>query len=129
MAIRQVLDLERNLTVFTVSGSLRFEELRSTLESLYAQPEYSTRSLFDMRGAEPGGLSAPEMESLVGLIGTHREERAPSRWAIVAGHDVHFGLSRMFEVYASNLPVEIRVFDDFEAAKDWLERAGPRGDD
>lgn len=127
MSIQQRLDSERDLTVFTVSGPLLFEELRSTLESVYSEPDYSTRSLFDMRDCEPGGLSAAQIESLVGLIGTRRPERAPSHWAIVTMHKVHFGLSRMFEAYASNLPVKIRVFHDLEEAVDWLERGSPHG--
>ncbi len=122
MSIQQRLDSERDLTVFTVSGPLLFEELRSTLESAYAEPDYATRSLFDMRDCEPGGLSAAQIESLAGLIGTRRPERAPSHWAIVTRHKVHFGLSRMFETYASSLPVEIRVFHDLEEALDWLGR-------
>ena len=121
MAIQQHLDGERNVMVFTVLGSLHFEELRSTLESIYAEREYATRSLFDMREATPGGLSGPEMEALVGLIRSLRAGRAHSRWAIVAGHDVHFGLARMFEAYASKLPVEIHVFRDPDEALDWLE--------
>ena len=128
MSIQQHLDGERNVMVFTVSGALGLEELRATLESVYAQPEYATRSLFDMRDAAPGGLSAPEMESLVGLIRSLRSDRAPSRWAILAARDVHFGLARMFEAYASNLPVEIRVFRDPEEAVAWLE-PGTRHDD
>ena len=121
MPIREDLDLERDLTVFTVSGELCYEEIRSLLLTVYARAEYTTRSLFDMRAARAGGLASDEIRALVGLIDTHRQARAPSKWAIVAPRDVHFGLSRMFEAYAANLTVDVQAFHALEEALAWLE--------
>jgi hypothetical protein len=50
----------------------------------------------------------------------HRESIGPSRSAIVAPSDRAYGMSRMFEVFAEESSIDVRVFRDFDEAKRWV---------
>ena len=40
--------------------------------------------------------------------------------ALVASEDFEFGLSRMWEAIAQDLPLEIKVFRDMDEARTWV---------
>ena len=126
MPVKHHIDLEASLGTFVVEGELDFEQLRSFVEGLYEEDLFLAGSLFDMRSATASDLSTSQMRSLVALIEQRRRHPGPSRWAIVVSHDVDFGLSRMFEVFADKISTDIRVFRDIDEAKQWLAK-GPAG--
>jgi tetrahydromethanopterin S-methyltransferase subunit E len=43
-----------------------------------------------------------------------------SRVAMVATTDVHYGLSRMYQAFRSDSPLDLRVFRDMREARTWL---------
>jgi hypothetical protein len=42
------------------------------------------------------------------------------RMAVLADRELHYGLARMFQAYASDSPVAVRVFRDRDEALAWL---------
>jgi hypothetical protein len=46
-----------------------------------------------------------------------------ARIAVVVGTDAQFGMARMAEMYAEQLPFRIRVFRGWDDAEDWLAMA------
>ena len=124
MPVKHHIDLEASLGTLVVEGELVFEEIRSIVEGLYEDDLFLAGSLFDMRTVTASDVSTSQIRSMVPLIEQRRRHPGPSRWAIVVSHDIDFGLSRMFEVFADKIPTDIRVFRDIDAAKQWLAK-GP----
>ena len=50
-----------------------------------------------------------------------RRGRKGARRAFVTGSDFAFGMARMYQTLADDLPSEIRVFDDMSEALEWLD--------
>ncbi|MGH0038509.1 MAG: hypothetical protein ACQGVK_26030 [Myxococcota bacterium] len=49
-----------------------------------------------------------------------RGESRISRMAVLVGRELHYGLARMFQAYASDSPTDIHVFRDRDEALAWL---------
>jgi hypothetical protein len=68
-------------------------------------------------------LSASAVRELATFI---KSDTVPSfRAAIVVDQDVHFGLTRMFEMLSEQPGVEKRVFRDYDQAREWLTQPWP----
>ena len=122
MPIEWTRDKETGITSFTVSGSLTPSEVRESLGELYADPDPDVRKryLFDLREATIDWHS-DSVRELAHWVGANRPP-GEGRTAILVAYDLHFGLARMYEMLSSDVPVEIVVFRDLEAATVWLAR-------
>lgn len=55
------------------------------------------------------------------IVRDHKEVRKPGKSALVLPADVDFGLGRMYEMQAQDLPIKTSVFRTMEEALHWLE--------
>jgi hypothetical protein len=53
-------------------------------------------------------------------ISRHGAVLPPSRWAFLAREPAHYGMGRLFSVYAEGRGIELRVFDTEDSAITWL---------
>ncbi len=104
----------------TGTGEVTFEETLDTVKRLYADPRFQvpTRILWDLR-AGSFDISTEDVSRLSDYVLKNRVE-GRGRTAIVAGDDLVFGMSRMYEFMTAESSAEIQVFRDAEAALDWL---------
>lgn len=122
MTIERVGPDASGVTVLTVSGPIRLDDLRDTLGELYTgnTPEPPVRFLWDLRDAELN-WSADDIKQFSEWVRRNRQP-GEGKTAVVVSRDLHFGLARMYEVFSSDLPVEFVVFRDLDAAAAWVAR-------
>jgi hypothetical protein len=118
------IDEKTGVPVVTVRDELTADGLRQFQSIACDIPAYwdSTKSLWDLRQVSELP-STNEIRSLAHLI---RSSTSSPYWlAIVVAQDVHFGLTRMFEMLSEQPGVERRIFRDYDQAWVWLLAAGP----
>ncbi len=119
--IETQLDNSKNLTIFTVSGTVTAREFGSAIRSFYAG-DVTLYALWDLR---QGNIESTEDEvwNLARSVRTYNLSiRTAGKTALVASEGALFGLARMYQLIADTLalPFEIRVFSNIEEAYHWL---------
>jgi hypothetical protein len=123
MSVQSTVDPNSGVIVHAVSGMLDIDEVVSALERIVNHPLFrpGAHVLWDFSGARSGNLDARELRNLVRQVGERMDGRGEGyKTALVAPRDVDYGLARMYEAYASELPVELCVFRSSGEAWDWL---------
>jgi hypothetical protein len=121
--VRDQFDADQNVLLVTIDGHVQDEDLlkyaRIAAGNAAMPPDHDV--LVDMRGTESlGDVQAQTLRQVANLF--TRTDAAPeqSRVALVAPHDVGYGLSRMYQAFRSDSPIEVRVFREMREARAWL---------
>ncbi|REJ76773.1 MAG: hypothetical protein DWQ36_24580 [Acidobacteria bacterium] len=128
MAIDYSIDVERGLVRATALGELNLPDSLLHVRQVFADARFrpGMDALFDLSLSSAREYTVAELRRLVGAL--ERQSwalRSGARWAIVAGCDLDFGMSRVFEGLSAHLPIEIAVFRCREEAQAWIDsRAG-----
>jgi hypothetical protein len=118
MASEYHIDAGQRFIHVAYTGAFGVGDILALQATLAADPGFSPDFvvLTDLRAAEPMDATGAGIE--------HMAERSPfspaSRQAILVSIDLHFGLARMFEVFADRRNRVVQVFRDPEAACAWL---------
>ncbi len=118
------IDSRTRLRTHVATGTLTPDELESALTDAYRRPDFRPEapSLFDARDAQLDAFAGPEIRHVVETVLKHRGAPPGTRTAIVVGHDLGFGLARMFEQqFEAKEPSDVKVFRDMDEAMAWLE--------
>lgn len=122
MPIESQFDRERNVLFVTFGDGVTDAELEAFAMGLArdGQVPPGRDELFDLRQVTGTTVESGTLERIARQF--DRTDVAPerSRVAFVASGDVAYGLSRMYQVFRSRSPVDLRVFRDMEEAKRWL---------
>jgi hypothetical protein len=70
--------------------------------------------------------STGQLEEIAAIYSSIKD-RIYSRWALVVGKEYHYGLGRMYSVFAERYGLDARVFTSVEEASEWLDEE-PGGD-
>jgi len=107
-----------------ISGEFSMDSLLSELSRFYDSPDYDPEMnvLWDLRRLNGlSGLATSELTRLVTLVSRRWISSQPRRAALVVSRMVDFGMARMYEMRMESVSrQEIRVFTDFEQARQWL---------
>ena len=123
MPITSQINEERQLTVFTATGELSFDEVRNAITSFY-EADHTLNVLWDMREATARELSSRQVEQIAQLLEEYGGRSKGVRTAIVTPTDLNYGLSRMLvslvEIREENHPVLMKVFRTMDEALSWI---------
>ena len=112
------------LRCHAISGDFNMDKLLDELTKFYNSPEYDPEMdvLWDLRHLDGlAGIATPELNKLVTLESRRWISSQPRRAALVVARMVDFGMARMYEMRMESVSKqEIRVFTDFEQARQWL---------
>lgn len=113
---------DMDVTVHTVRGPLTVLKVCDELDRYYAG-RFTMRILWDLTGADLSSWQRDHITRLICKVKEYSHLRKGGKTAMVLSRDLDFGISRMYQAYASgeNLEFEIEVFRDMEKAKQWLE--------
>jgi len=75
----------------------------------------------DFREVEKVLLETGDINHLLNLEKNKKLFHSGSKVAIVASKNIVYGVSRMYEMLAGELPQTIRVFREMTGAEKWLE--------
>jgi hypothetical protein len=123
MTIRvELLEAER-LRVVSLEGSLSDPDLYEAFSALWLAPDYDPGldELVDLTGVTGVGVTAAGLRRLADTSEALHRGTPAVRVAIVAPDNLLYGLSRMYEGFASASPSEHRVFRSFGDARAWLK--------
>jgi hypothetical protein len=100
------------------------DSLLNELSRFYDSPDYDPEMnvLWDLRQLDGlSGLATSELSRLVTLVSRRWISSQPRRAALIVSRTVDFGMARMYEMRMESVSrQEIRVFTDFEQARQWL---------
>ncbi|HSA93874.1 MAG TPA: hypothetical protein VLE48_12750 [Terriglobales bacterium] len=125
MPIDYRIDGERRLVIATGRGTVTHEDLRNYQSAVWSNPEVAGfNELADMRAVEHFGPASPEqMLELASLAARMDAGGAATKFAMVAPHNVAYGLGRMFQAYRGmerESRKRVGVFRTMEEALKWL---------
>ncbi|MDX8404641.1 MAG: hypothetical protein R8K50_00645 [Mariprofundus sp.] len=123
MSIDSHIDQLSGTIVRTVKGKISTAEISDALQSSFRMPDFRPDMpvIWNLHAADISLMSATEMKQVIRLImaaGSLRGSHYPL--ALVADSDINFGIAKMFQGYAFELPLQIGVFRDMGSAKNWI---------
>lgn len=115
-------DPETNVLYLTATGALEDEEAIAYAQKLAADGSIppGRSELADFSQANLGSLSADALRRIAGVFQRHDVDAGRSRVALVVSGDLGFGLARMYQAFRSESAIQLRVFRDLAAAREWL---------
>ena len=110
----------------TPAGALSYESFVEAFEALVAHESFhpGLNTLWDVRGAPLADVPTETLRRIARFVIGRQDERRGARVAVAVGSDAAFGVARIYEALAADLPMEFRVFRDIEEAERWA--AGPQ---
>jgi hypothetical protein len=123
MPVKSTIDPNSGVIVHAVSGDVSFDEILRALDRIVDHPLYQPGSaaLWDFSGAAADKLDTKGLRNLVGRVRERLGNRGTGyKVALVAPRDLDYGLARMYQAYASELPIALSVFRSSGEAWDWL---------
>jgi hypothetical protein len=130
MPIAYTIDHARRLVDAAASGILSREEIFRYQREAWSRPEVAGyNELVDMTDVtQISEISREGISNLAELSAAMDAPGVPSKFAIVARADLHFGLGRMYQSFRESnqqSTKSVGVFRTREEAKAWLEQPGP----
>jgi len=115
------IDLAKDLTIQTVSGTISADEIRRRILSYY-EGEVTGLLVWDFTNADIGSISASDVRDLVELTNPYATQRQGGKTALVFSSSSAFGMGRMFDLSKEidGRQVSHASFRDLEAALEWL---------
>jgi hypothetical protein len=122
MPITSHIDKAKDLTVFTVTGLLSFDNALPVVKAFY-EGDPTKNVLWDLSDTTDVQFTSQEVEAIVSFRPRYETKRASGKTAFLAQKDILFGLSRMFEFQSSvkQTPHSIMVFRNKDEAFKWLD--------
>jgi hypothetical protein len=113
----------KDLTHFTGTGNITFQEVTSAIETFYSG-DHTLNVIWDLCEATAGSITSEQVDQIATLLQRFGGARKGVRTAIVTPVNINFGLARMLitllETKEKDLPVGMGVFRTMEDAMDWL---------
>lgn len=119
------LDPANRVRTAQYTGIVDDTQLLQAYAALLADPDYdaTVNDLVDLRGVARLEVSAEALRQLISMYTPVDQLGVRTRLAVVAGSDLTFGMSRMYELLRGDgTPEEIRVFRSYDDAVAWLGR-------
>lgn len=122
MSITYSYDPDSGILRTRCTGRVTLEDTLEHFDQVASDPNVPAgcKALLDLTQME----SLPETRQVRSVADALDRRPKPLRsepWAIVAGRDAMYGLSRMFQVFLEQAGIESRVFRSEEEAERWLQ--------
>ncbi len=125
MPVEYEYDEEQNVIYTRFFGVVVDKDLEDQAKAVAADPRIKPglRELVDLSGIEGIEASTSSLERNIMIDSTNREKLEGLRTAIVAGTDLLYGFSRMYQALAEvqGAPSTVEVFRSEGKAREWLD--------
>lgn len=110
-----------NITMYTVEGQLKAEEILDEIMRFY-EGEITLHVLWDLSNSDVSDLTADHVRTIAHMPRKKADKRKDGKTAVVAPIDMTFGLSRMYGLLidSDDYPFETRIFRSLTDACAWL---------
>ena len=127
MSYSVVIDEERKRVVTKWGGSATDEGLMAYQKSVWSDPAVqSFDEVIDFRATTDISVTSDGLRDVASFAAATDRAQECTRFAIVVGNAVSFGLARMYEAFRSleeSATREVTVFDDLDSAIAWLDES------
>ncbi|MBU0767738.1 MAG: hypothetical protein KJ687_01410 [Proteobacteria bacterium] len=125
MIVNTVVDKKGTVMIHTVTGEITFEEIKSSYEAILLHPDFQRDmyAIWDVRDADASKFDSQDVIRLARYFETQIKNRAEFKVAVIVSRDLEYGLSRMYQVAAADLPAKIGIFINLEEAKKWVRES------
>lgn len=122
MTIRERFDSDRGILFVTFEDGVTEHELESFALALASDARIPPGhdELFDLRQVRGTAVQGATLQRIAEVFRRFDVSPEKSRVAIVASADVAYGLSRVYQAYRSDSPLDLRVYRDMSEARRWL---------
>ena len=122
MPVTSHIDTAKDLTTFTVTGVLSFDEVMPEIEAFHTG-EPTKHVIWDLRETTDVQFTSKQVERVATYQPPYDGKREAGKTAIVAQEDFLFGLSRMLEIHNNigKALYTIMVFRSKDEAYQWLD--------
>lgn len=119
------IDAQRRRLITTWGRAATDETLMAYQKSVWSDPAVQGfDELIDFRALEKIEVSSAALEAVAGVAASMDDPGQKSRFAIVVGNTLSYGLSRMYESFRGLQPSsarEVMVFMSLDEALAWLD--------
>ena len=122
MKVNTVVDKKAEVMIHTVTGKMTVEEIKSSYESVRSRPDFqeNMNSIWDIRDADASKFDSQDVIKVARYFETQTKNRAKYKTAVIVSRDLEYGLSKIYQVAAADLPAKIGIFNNLEEAKKWV---------
>jgi len=119
------IEFKFNKQKMTLYGALispvTLEEFRDVLKKIVHSPDFppDIRTLWDLRKLDFKEINRHVEESLIELK-KQFPQRGEAKLAFIVADSLAFGMTRMYEIMADDLPQKTRVFLNYSEGEQWL---------
>lgn len=122
MMVNTFVDKKSSVIIHTVTGEITFQKIKSSYEAVLSHPDFQKDMcvIWDIRDADASKFDSQDVIRLARYFETQLKHRAKFKVAVIVSRDLEYGLSRMYQVAAADLPAKIGIFINLENAKKWV---------
>lgn len=122
MIVNTFVDKKSSVIIHTITGVITFQEIKSSYEAILSHPDFQEdmRVIWDIRDADASKFDSQDVIRLARYFETQLKHRVKFKVAVIVSRDLEYGLSRMYQVAAADLPAKIGIFINIEDAKKWV---------
>jgi hypothetical protein len=121
MALNYSLDPQARIVRITYAANPSFEEWAGMMRAIFQDADYAPGwGLLSDRRAVREPQTKAFIEGVVAFLRRHQRELEHGRWAMVVSGIAVYGMARMAQELAGELPVKLGVFTDVDEAREWL---------
>jgi hypothetical protein len=116
------IEQDRRRVRAELRGDFSTAAMLRVISDAVAQPEFERgfSILSDHRQiGQP--ITTAQLQEVTTHLRRLSDEFKGSRWAVVTTKPASYGMMRMFSVMVEDIPLYVRVFDNFAAAEVWLD--------
>lgn len=116
------IDAASGLATHTITGELSLEEIMKAMVTLFTHPDFrpDMAILVDISQGSAEFLSQEDIDEFINLTRAMGEKRGGGRSAILAAHDLDYGIGRIIQALLDDTQRDLRVFREREVALQWL---------
>ncbi len=115
-------EIDGALATVTCAGDFAVDDIKDIVEWVKTEPSLPDKIklliIDNSTNFDPSKIQLEEVAAIYSTI----KDRISSRWALVVEKKYHFGLGRMYSVFAERFGLDARVFMDVEEARTWLDQ-------
>ncbi len=118
------INSDERVFVSTWRGNISNEDLLECYRTLFDDKEYEPgyHEIADVTNGDLAAVTGNGLRALAGMISQKLGPNCPPfKTAIIAPRDLDYGMSRMYEVFSSESPENVRVFRSKEEAMSWIK--------
>ncbi|MCK4539439.1 MAG: hypothetical protein KAV42_11640 [Candidatus Krumholzibacteria bacterium] len=122
MSVSYRIDRRSGVVLSKATGRVTYEDMLGTIKATINDTRRGSpyRELFDLRDVVEYDIDGDGIKKLVSYVTSRGRLVRFGRVAYVPSKDMVYGIGRIFEAYASDVPLEFMVFGDIDQASSWV---------